>query len=190
MKYKIDFILFIILSLCLSCSINGSFQGLYSYYNKTKSKNPGLLEKLPNSFSPCEIKKNDTPKIYVTNGIQLQECMKSFDNAIVYVWAPKCKSKNCYPLNLLQQRCNTKNIELFIVAEYYDEELMNVNYNLQRPIFGIDIAYYSSDLTSRYLPGFIRDLTNENTEKSRFYRFKNGRLITSFDFIEEMGSRD
>lgn len=186
MNYPQYNILFILL-LCLnSCSINGSFQGLYSYYDKTKSKDPDLLVK-PSAINPlCQLKQSSPPKILVVNGASLKTCINTAEKAVVYIWSPKCKSKNCYPLDLLQQKSNTGNINLFIVAEYYDSELMGLNYEIDRPIYGIDIDYYNSSLTSKYLPLFLKDLTATTVPKTRFLYFENGELKRTFNEIREL----
>lgn len=187
MNYQQYNILFILLICFCSCSINGSFQGLYSYYDRTRSENPDLLVK-PSAVNPlCQVQQSSPPKILVANGATLKSCINNTVKAVVYIWAPRCKSKNCYPLNLLQQKVNNKNIDLFIVAEYYDTELMSLNYKIQRPIFGIDIDYYNSNLTSKYLSLFLKELTsNSNPSKTRFFYFESGEFKRSFDEIEEL----
>jgi hypothetical protein len=181
------FLVIIILIFCTSCSINGGFQGLYSYYSKTKSKNPQLLIK-PNISTPiCEINKSDTPQVYVINGLNLRDCIKTTDKAIVYLWAPKCRSKFCYSLNSLQQKCDMKKILLFIVAEYYDNELMRINYTTTiKPIFGIDVEYYQTNKTSKYLSKFIYDLTSRSDMSGRLMYFEGGVFKKSFETIEEI----
>lgn len=186
MNYPKNIILFILIIWFCSCSINGSFQGLYSYYDKTKSYNPDLLVK-PSAVNPlCQLKQGSPPRILVVDGVSLKTCINTAEKAVVYIWSPKCKSKNCYPLDLLQQKTNTRNINLFIVAEYYDGELMSLNYKINRPIYGIDIDYYNSNLTSKYLPLFLKDLAASNVPKTRFLYFENGELKRTFDEIGEL----
>ena len=170
----------------ISCSIKGSLQGLSSYYYKTKSLNPQLLVNPDGSTPICEIKKSDTPKVYVINGINLKECIKTADRAIMYLWAPKCKGKFCYSLNSMQQKCSTKDISLFIVAEYYDSQLMQVNYKIDKPIFGIDVEYYQSNTTSKYLSKFVFDLTSRDEIIGRIIYFEDGKFVKSFESLEEI----
>ena len=180
------FFLVIIFIFCISCKINGGLQGLYSYYSKTKSKNSQLLIKPGPSTPICNINKSDTSKVYIINGLNLKDCIKTTNKAVVYLWAPKFKSKFCYPLNSLQQKCDMKNITLFIVAEYYDNELMQINYTTSRPIFGIDVEYYQSNRTSRYLSKFIYDLTAKSEMVGRLIFFEDGVFKVSFEQIEEI----
>ena len=169
-----------------SCAIHGNFEGLYSYYDRVKSKNPSLLIKPNINSSICKLKNVDTPHIYVINGASFKECADKYDSAVVYIWSPKCKSKFCYPLTLLQKECNNKKVELFIVAEYYDNEFMELDYHLNRPIFGIDTEYYNTNLTSKYRSKFLYDITSKNDIAGRFIYFKKGSFIKSFNSIEEI----
>ena len=171
---------------CTACTIKGSFQGLYSYYSKTKSEAPQLLVVPDTSISLCEINKPDSPGIVVTNGNRLKECIKRNNKAVVYLWAPKCKGMFCYSLDFLQQKCDTKGVALYIVAEYYDTQLMQINYKIKRPITGIDVEYYNSNKTSKYLPKFIYDLTLRSDMAGRLIYFEDGVFKRSFESIEEI----
>lgn len=168
-----------------SCRINGSFQGLYSYYNKSKKTTPDLFLTPTSTNSICTLVNSDNAKVYVINGTQLKNCLEKEKDAIVYIWGPKCKSKICYPLETLQRECDENNIELYIVAEYYDSNLMSFIYNIQNPIFGIDTEYYNSDLTSKYVAEFIHDITSQNNIENKFYYFKDGTFQYSFNSIED-----
>jgi hypothetical protein len=186
MTKKNTFLGVIILMFCTACSIKGSFQGLYSYYSKTKSQDPQLLIFPDTSTSICEINKSDTPRIVVINGSMLKECIKTNNKAVVYLWAPKCKGEFCYSLNLLQQKCDTKGATLYIVAEYYDTQLMQINYKINKPISGIDVEYYNSNRTSKYLSKFIYDLTLRSDMSGRLIYFEDGVFKKSVDSIEEI----
>lgn len=169
-----------------SCSIKGNFKGLYSYYNSTKSERPEMLISVDKSTSVCEIKQTNIPKIYIINGTQLKQCLLK-EKALIYIWGPKCSSKICVPLEILQRDCNTKGIDLYIVAEYYDTEQMELKYDIKRPIFGIDIEYYKTSLTSKYLSKFIYDITATVDESNnRFFYFEDGVFIKTYNSIDEV----
>jgi len=137
------------------------------------------------SWMACTIK-GSFQGLYITNGIDLKNCLKNKDKAIISIWAPKCKGEFCYSLNALQTKCDLKNTTLFIVAEYYDSDLMQVNYQTKKPIFGIDVDYYNSNTTSRYLSSFIYDVTYQQNLRGRFLYFENGVFKKSFEAIEEI----
>ncbi len=181
------FIAILLLNVCLilsSCRIKGNFQGLYSYYEKSKKNNPNLFVIPEPTNSICTLNRDNVGKIYLTNGKALKNCLENKKNVIVYIWGPKCKSKICYPLETLQQISVENEIELYIVAEYYDNELMEAEYNLKNPILGIDTKYYNSNLTSKYLSEFISDLTNNDYIENKFYVFKDGLFQNSYESIE------
>lgn len=129
---------------------------------------------------------SDSTRVYLTNGKELKECMAAFDDAIVFIWQPYCHGQFCYSLNALQERCSEKHIELYIVAEYYDNAKMKMNYTINRPIYGIDTKYYKTNLTSKYLSKFLVELTGTDQMKGNFVRFKKGEFSSSFKSIEEL----
>ncbi|WP_445722103.1 hypothetical protein [Flavobacterium sp.] len=177
MKNSILIVLLLSLS---SCSINGGFQGLYSYYKKTKKENPNLFVN-SNDLECNDFERN---KINVLTGNKILSCIKNDERALVYIWAPKCKNQYCFPLEVIQQKCNENDVKLYVVSEYYDLNLMEEKYNLENPIFGIDTEYYKTNLTDKYLKKFIFDLTRDENIYSRFYCFKNGVFKKSFDSID------
>jgi len=182
--YKKFILLLIIILFNFSCSINGTFHGLYSYYNKTTSEAPSLIVKPKVTELVCEIKKSKTPKVFLIQGSSLKKCINNYESAIIYMWKPKCKGEYCYELGLLQDICTAKRIELFVVSQYFDTKSMLIKYNIDRPVFGVDTEHYKTNLTEKYLSRFIYDLTSKNYKGNNFLYFKKGSLIKSFDDIE------
>jgi hypothetical protein len=71
------------------------------------------------------------------------------------------------------------------VAEYYDTEKMEMKYDIVNPIFGIDVKYYKSSLTSKYLSKFIYDLIEkEDISNNRYFYFEEGNFINSYNSID------
>lgn len=174
MKYLLLLVLF------TSCSINGSFQGLFSYQEKVEKSNPGLIQKAKDSI--CNITNPEKPTVYKINGQEIRTCIATDPKALIYIWRPNCSSKICVPLEILQDLCNQNDIELYIVSEYYDSEKMSYRYNVERPVFGIDTNYYKSDLTKKYVKGFIRDVTDDSdidSDNSFMFYFEHGDLVSS-----------
>lgn len=182
MKSKLFAVLFLLI--LNSCKINGSFQGLYSYYKVTKKTNPELFV---TDGIHCELKNVGIPKVYLTNGFQLKKCINTAEYAVVYLWSPKCTSIQCIPLEIIASKCKNEQIQLSIVAQYYDADTMSKTYNIEEPIFGIDTKYYRSNLTPIYLKKFIADLTSKtNPENKKFLLFKKGQFINSFDSFDTL----
>lgn len=136
--------------------------------------------------SPCELIKTDVPRVYMINGKSLKECIAANDSAIVYIWDINCRSTLCYSPDIVSTACHDKDVDLYIVAEYYDSEPMSINYNTEKPMFGIDTDYYKSNLTSKYLSKFIYDITGQKDSINGFFAFKNGKIIRQFNSIDEI----
>lgn len=189
--------IFLTFALLYSCTIQGSFQGFFSYYKNVHSKNPTLLKRLDANLL-CHAKYSDTCKVVITNGKNLKTCLSTNSKSIVYIWAANCKSSSCSSLDGLQNICTEKGMALYIVAEYYDDELMNKSYSLEHPIFGIDIKYYKTGLTEKYLSKFFYELVgnkssnNANPIKTSYYTgnriiyLENGQYIDSYRSIEDI----
>jgi len=178
-------ILHLILSVA-ACSIHGSFQGLYSYQEKTAERAPGLIQK---PIVPiCSLVQLNTPVVYAINGIALRLCLEQSGKALVYVWRPKCSSDLCIPPHILQTYCDERQMELFVVAEYYDYETMTLNYPLKRPIFGIDCDYYETQLTKQYIALFMSDLFGPHmkAEEHFYFLFSDGCLMDMSDKLEKL----
>ena len=168
-----------------SCKINGSFQSLYGYQEGTMKKCPDLILKLDSSLCSHQ---NTTDNVYSINGLELKDCLKTIPKALIYIWKPHCPSEACISPVYLQRKCDAQNIPLFVVAEYYDCELMQLNNILDKPIFGIDQDYYNTNLTSKYLTKFWNDLSNFENGISRkmFVLFENGVPTQSKSHVEEI----
>lgn len=181
---KILYLITLLFLTLTSCTIKGSFQGLYSYYSKTNRDNPNLLVKANSKVPICDLSYSKDLRVLVINGLDFKNCIQNYDEAIIYLWKPKCKSDYCYSPDLVQSHFDREKIELFIVAEYYDGELMSNNYILKRPIYGIDTEYYNTSLTHLYLAKFFSDLGIDREDVyGNFFYFKNGNFINSFKKI-------
>ncbi len=160
-----------------SCSINGTLQGYYSYQSQTEEKAPSLIQHSKESI--CELQIRDSVAIFAINGVELRDCLLSIENSLVYLWKPKCSSDICISPKFLQKICDNEGLELFIVAEYYDFEMMNFNYQTERPIFGINDRFYKSSLTKIYIQKFFSDLIGQeySKENNNFFLFRKGVLV-------------
>lgn len=169
-----------------SCAIKGNFAGLYSYYHKMQAQKPNFYVAYNSGTSVCDLPRPHQPQVYLTRGLDLKKCLNTSSKTVVYIWGPKCKSKICIPLELLQQKCRAQNIDLYVVAEYYDNEQMDYNYPLTHPILGIDTEYYQSDRTAKYLSAFVYDLTGAPPTENKYLYFENGQFKGSYGFIDDI----
>lgn len=107
---------------------------------------------------------------------------------MVYFWNPNCSADVCIPPNYAQEFCSRHGINLFVIAVYYDYSKMSYNFDLNRPVFGIDTEYYKTNLTAKYLDRFKVHLLGENyagDEYPRFLLFQSDSLILARSKIEE-----
>ena len=184
------------LSLFFSCSMfvfNGSLAGLVSDFHNVEQKSDITFARYRSCDDICTSGFPDSAYVVVLNGRQLKECLQNYRESVVYVWRSQCHSMLCYPLNLVQQCCDKKGVELFVVAEYYSADKMSRKYEINHPQTGIDVSYYKSDFTRVYLRRFVRDLVEDpeiyrNKERwnSHFFYFENGQFCRAFNNIEEL----
>lgn len=184
-KLALTSLYFLLLASFNSCVIKGTFQGLYSYYDKTLKLKPGLINVKPIENN-CTLKNGDTAKVYPINAIDLKQCIDKNPNSIIYLWSPRCKSNLCPSLNYIQSKCSTSNYKLFIVAEYYDAELMSASYKIEKPLYAIDTKYYKSDLTANYLKLFLQELISVDETSGKFLVFMSGNYQTSYSRIDSI----
>lgn len=78
------------------------------------------------------------------------------------------------------------NIELFVVAEYFDAALMDIDYLLKKPLFGIDVEFYNTNLTEKYLNLFVSGITSNQPIEGSFIYFIDGKYEKSFKKINEI----
>jgi len=170
----------------LTSCVQGSFKGLYSYYERSIKEKPEIfintknLDTINGKFSKLD------NYVFIINGNDLKKCLKENDKSFIYIWGAKCSSKICYPLELINNHCKKNNVSLFIVAEYYDSENMSYDYELDKNILAIDTKYYNTNLTSKYLNLFLKDIDNNldyDTIPERYLYFEKDKYIKSYESI-------
>ncbi len=185
--------IFCLLFFFTSCSglitINGSFQGLYSYYKKTKAVKPNLFVPYNDTAKKHTLNKSNDSTIVLITGGELNKLLKTFNNAVVYMWSPKCKSRFCPSLDVLQQKCDERQIELFVVAETFDINMLQQKHKTVKTLYGINTDFYKTNFTSFYRPKFIKDMQKAKEKDdtiNRLFYFKNGQFIKSVHEIKEL----
>ncbi len=110
-------IISIFLLFITSCSIQGSFQGLFSYYNKVRKTD---LKMMRYSENESFLSSDQFKGVILMNGKELKDCLSKYSKVLVHLWKPNCQGKHCYSLSLLQKFCTENEYEFYVVAEYYD----------------------------------------------------------------------
>lgn len=57
--------------------------------------------------------------IYAVSASQLLSVMKNYPNSMVYLWSPHCTGSACLPLSSVQQICDNRGLELFVVSRSF-----------------------------------------------------------------------
>ncbi|MFZ2900218.1 MAG: hypothetical protein WA004_16430 [Saprospiraceae bacterium] len=167
----------VFLILITGCSVKGSFQGLYSYFDRTAKMQPFIIQRPPGNI--CNLLSAEAPIVYPINGLDLRGCLEEIEMALVYIWRPNCSSSVCISPTIAQVHCEKSSIELFVVAEYYDYERMSFRHSTKRPVFGIDCHFYGNNLTKKYVTQFLSDLVGVETMPGNyFFLFRKGSLIS------------
>lgn len=181
-------LLILVLVFFSSCTIKGSFKGLYSYFNETQKEMPNLFIKLDSTdsllFNTSKVKN----KIYIINGIHLKKCLAKKNKSIVYFWDLNCKSKICYPLELIQAHCKKNNLSLFVVAEYYDAKIMSNEFEIDNNILAVNTKYYKSSIVNKYLTRFLIDIDSKLKYKNlnRYLYFEGDEFINDYRSIYDI----
>lgn len=121
------------------------------------------------------------------NGKEFKKLLVNEEKALVYLWGPNCNSDVCISLNLLQSYCHENSTTLFIVAEYYDVAKMELSYDIENPILGIDTEFYKTNKTNKYLELFFRDVDSSiKNFNNRYFLFENGELSVNEESIKQI----
>lgn len=171
----------IILYLC-SCTISGSFAGLYSQYKVSYQNDSSLYKFLAPDMNIENF--SYSHKVLVITDKNIINSLKEHKRLILYRWKPLCQSDFCYSLSLVYDVCKKNGVTFYPVSEYYDNNLMNVNLNANFPILVPNTSYYTTNLTSKYLHKFYFQLSIKEYTKGQFYYFKDGKIEKVFNKLD------
>ncbi len=165
------------LFLLTSC-VRINFHGLTSGYRKENKKTTIVfIEDLSNMSN------FDSKTIYSVNGNTLRKELTKYENVLVYFWSPFCSSASCIALNAAQRICDDQKLELFVVADCYDNNIPYFNEQIKNPILTMDHKYYKTNMAQKISKRFTNDLIQapviDTLEWYRFFRFKNGKFTTA-----------
>jgi hypothetical protein len=176
MKYNILFILTMLLSGCMVVNTAGFYNG-YKKLSEQAKKSVVLLDK---EATINTLKKDTT--VYAINGKQLKDCLSSNDTSLVYLWGPHCGSSSCILISSCQDYCTKRGYTLYVVADYYDMEMMSVQNKANTPLLIANHMYYNKYYANKLNGAFQKDLLNGYSlkgeqEYNRFLFFQKDSLI-------------
>jgi hypothetical protein len=146
--------------------------GFYSGYKKLSDKEKAKVIFTPPAENICA-RVNDN-NIYAITGSQLLNCLKDNDTSVVYRWSPHCHSDMCITIETAQRYCDKMKYKLYIVADYYDMEIIERQHTIPGPLYIANHQYYKADFCGKYNKRFTADLLKGATlnKEERFGRFQ------------------
>lgn len=185
-KLKAEYFFIVCIGLILimfdSCSIQGSLGGFRSEYKQSKDSLKLLFW---DDNQSCIHNNIAHDVLQVIDGSDLKKCLQDNDKSVVYLWNPNCPGSLCFPLNYIQEKCDSAGYELFVVAKYFDVEIPEKIYRTKNTIFAINTLHYKSQIMSIYLKRFLKDLIGEN-KSSNVLIFEKNNFQMSIDNIDSL----
>ncbi len=161
-----------------SCIQVKGFNNDYKRLSDEEKKSVVFVEE---SKKICDLPQ-DSATIFAVNGKQLRECLKENDTSVVYMWGPNCKAEHCILIAACQEYCDTRGYKLYIVADYYEMEVMNAQNVADEPILIANHYYYDRLYANALMRLFRADLLGrepgkEETGWCRFMIFNGDQLM-------------
>lgn len=169
-KYTI-FSIFIILAFSSSCYIRA--YEVVSESKRSWREAPELMESTKNSPPLCTATYQEKRPLQIIVAQDLKNCLKDNSKAIVYKWSTRCKGDACYLPDVLQAWCTEQEIDLYVIAEFYDHAYIKRPYKLEKPILAIDHKYYKTPWVAGYSRKFYKELIGRKQNK----KIEGGRLL-------------
>lgn len=161
--------------------------GFYSGYKKLSPEQKQTIAFVDGQENKplCSMDKPAT--LYAITAKQLQGCLNENLASVVYFWSPHCHAKSCISLGAAENYCLRHNYKLFIVAEYYDMEQLQLQTNVQ-PVFFINHIYYKTDYCNKYIRLFTNELlenqhVNKEQKQKRFLFFNGSKFTEARDSL-------
>lgn len=134
---------------------------------------------------PCQ---NDGRIIAITAD-QLSFLLKKKENVLLYVWSPHCSSSVCVSLKTIQDYCDSVNICLYVLTEYYTDAWVQNKY-LSNPMLSINHFYYGTNYCNLYLRRFFAEIIPKDSAQdilfNRFIWFSKGDFVQSYEKVEDI----
>lgn len=171
---------FLFFAACISISV----KGYYSDYDKlTDAEKEKVVFLDPDSV--LSVLQNNG-KVYAVTGKQLKEELVQQDSALVYFWSPHCSSESCVLVEVCQEYADKQNYKLYVVADYYDMEVMDAQNKSHFPMLIPNHKYYETDVRLKYGGMFREGLGFAKEQKGSYFRyllFAKGKYVKSYSDI-------
>lgn len=108
---------------------------------------------------------------------------------LLYVWSPHCSSSVCVSLKTIQDYCDSVNICLYVLTEYYTDAWVQNKY-LSKPMLSINHFYYGTNYCNLYLRRFFAEIIPKDSAQdilfNRFILFSKGDFVQSYEKVEDI----
>lgn len=122
--------------------------------------------------------------IYAVSASQLLSVMKNYPNSMVYLWTPHCTGSACLPLSSVQQICDNRGLELFVVSRSFQDIFTQNTAPRNHPVFIANEHIYRQKRFEDAAWQFVGELIGEEnysdlTDSLRVgrYIFKEGEFV-------------
>jgi hypothetical protein len=160
---------FIILLLASACQIE--IRGLVSNSQRAKKEAPEFIQSLDYSTSVGTANYREEQPVRVVQAKDIKACITRQSKILIYQWAPHCKSNGCYLPDVLQTWCTENEVDLYLIAEYYDWAYLLKPYGLEKPILMVDHKYYTTTWINGYFSKFYQELIGRKRTKKEWSRY-------------------
>lgn len=132
--------------------------------------------------------------IYAVEAQSLLRALRDHDTTMVYMWGPRCHSSNCASLQSVQSICDKKGYRLYVVAQYYDMEQINLQPLIEKPLLTVDHRFYKSNYCDKYTRLFTDDLRQgkqlpDSLKYARYYLFGKGHFVRAANALADAQSQ-
>lgn len=122
--------------------------------------------------------------IYAVSASQMHSLIKRYPHSMVYLWTPSCTGNTCVSLSAIQQQCDERGLELFVVATSFYEIFSQNTVPVKHPVFIPNERVYKKarydDATWQFVQGLIGEKNYDNLKDSLWigrFVFREGEFI-------------
>lgn len=148
-------ILLISLFILTSCKLF-DFNGITNDYDELSDQEKMMIMQLSN----FENLNNDF--IYEVSGPQILKELKTNKKSLVYVFANGCSSGLNTSLDQIEYYAEEYGYELYLIMSGYSRLEATISQSLDTPLFAINVDYYKTNKSRKYLRAFQKDLGYDN----------------------------
>lgn len=99
--------------------------------------------------------------IYAVSASQLHSLIKRYPQSMVYLWTPSCPGNTCFSLSAIQQQCNERGLELFVVATSFYEIFSQNTVLIKHPVVITNERIYKKSSFEDATRQFVQELLGE-----------------------------